>query len=116
MSKFILNPGGIAALEATGGPVDAVLRLKAELVATEAKRLVNVDNGRLKGSITTVPGRDPKGQLQVLIGSNVEYALFQELEVGATFPAGGPYAGKTRVRAGGKAYLRPALASVMARR
>lgn len=108
--NLVLNPLAIAGMFAEEtGIVGTALYTKSQLVATVAKRLVHVDNGRLMGSITVIRGHDDRGMV-CLVGSNVEYALFQELEVGDTFPPGAdPYTGAPRVRAGGKAFLRPAL-------
>ena len=79
------------------GPVDAWLLTKAVDVETAAKRLAPVDTGRLKGSITHVMGTE-NGEQVAYVGSNVEYAIYQEL---------GTY------KMGAQPYLRPALQSVM---
>ena len=108
--KLILNHAEIdAMLHHPNGQVNAEVTRLAIKVETEAKRLVNVDNGFLKGSIKHISGFDDKGPV-AFVGSDMHYALYQELEVGDAFPNGG-----VRKRAGGKAYLRPALQSVMSK-
>jgi HK97 gp10 family phage protein len=84
-------------LEGDHGPVSAWLLRKAIDVETAAKRLCPVDTGRLRGSITHVTGID-NGEQVAYVGSNVEYAIYQEL---------GTY------KMAAQPYLRPALQSVM---
>lgn len=84
-------------LEGDHGPVNGWLLRKAVDVETEAKRLCPVATGRLRGSITHVMGVENGGQV-AYVGSNVEYAIYQEL---------GTY------KMGARPYLRPALQSVM---
>lgn len=48
-------------------------------VETAAKRIVHVDTGRLRDSITHAMGEDDQGRL-VDIGSNVSYAIYQEVD------------------------------------
>jgi HK97 gp10 family phage protein len=78
------------------GPVAVALARKAIKVETTAKRLCPVDTGRLRASITHEMGEDSLG-LVAYVGSNVEYAIFQEL--GTRFQPAQPY-------------LRPALRAV----
>jgi hypothetical protein len=108
--NFTPDPLAIEALATEpGGWEDVMLIRKAIAVELLAKRFVNVDSGRLRASITHTLSEDTEGRV-AYVGSDVEYALYQELEPGDTFPAGaGEYAGETRVRRGGQPYLRPAL-------
>lgn len=71
------------------------LERRALKVERLAKQLAPVDTGRLRASITHEMGRDAEG-LYELIGSNTEYAIYQEL--GTRFQTGTPF-------------LRPALAA-----
>jgi len=71
------------------------LERRALKVERQAKHLAPVDTGRLRDSITHELGRDAEG-LYELIGSDVSYAIFQEL--GWRFSPGSPF-------------LRPALAA-----
>lgn len=77
------------------GAVAKDLARRAIKVDNAAKQYAPVDTGRLRSSITWTLGVDGRG-LYALIGSNVEYALFQEL--GTRFSPAHPY-------------LRPALAA-----
>lgn len=79
-------------------PQEAVakdLARRALKVDAAAKQLCPVDTGRLRSSITWKLSVDARG-LYALIGSDVEYAIFQEL--GTRHSAAHPY-------------LRPALAA-----
>lgn len=76
---------------------DAVLRLAID-TQNRARELAPVQTGRLRASITHVPGRDGKGYY-VDVGSNVEYAPF--VEFGTSKQPAQPY-------------LRPALAEAVA--
>lgn len=53
------------------------LQRRALRVEAAAKRLAPVDTGRLRASITNQLGQDAQG-LYAVIGTNVEYAIFQE--------------------------------------
>ena len=64
------------------------------LVEADAKKLVNVDTGRLRASITHEVREIAKGVIQGKVGTNVSYGIFQEL-------------GSSRTPA--SPYLRPAL-------
>jgi phage gpG-like protein len=108
--RFTIDPAAIelAAREPAGWE-DVALERKAVAVELAAKRLVNVDTGNLRASITHELDEDDTGRV-AFVGSNVDYALYQELEPGDIFPSGaGKYAGAPRVRRGGQPYLRPAL-------
>jgi hypothetical protein len=98
----------LAAREPAGWEAVALER-KAVAVELAAKRLVNVDTGLLRSSITHEIDEDEHGRV-AFVGSPVEYAVFQELDPGDIFPVGaGKYAGFPRIRRGGQPYLRPAL-------
>lgn len=75
----------------------AVLRLAID-TQNRARELAPVDTGRLRASITHIPGRDGSGYY-VDVGSNVEYAPF--IEFGTSKQPAQPY-------------LRPALAEAVA--
>lgn len=62
----------------TEGPIARDLARRAIQVDRMAKQLAPVDTGRLRSSITWKLGHDGLG-LYAQIGSNVEYAIFQEL-------------------------------------
>lgn len=95
---LVLNEAALAnVLEGDHGPVNAWLLRKAIDVETTAKRLCPVDTGRLRASITHVIGIE-EGKQAAYVGSNVEYAIYQEL---------GTY------KMAAQPYLRPALQSVM---
>lgn len=79
------------------GPVAKLLLQQAIKVETAAKRLAPVDTGRLRSSITHQLGSDGEG-LYAQVGSDVEYAIFQEL--GTRYMDAHPY-------------LRPAAAQVL---
>lgn len=79
------------------GPIAKDLARRAIQVDRMAKQLAPVDTGRLRSSITWKLGHDARG-LYAEIGSNVEYAIFQEL--GTRFVPPHPY-------------LRPALAAAV---
>lgn len=73
---FKVNQGAIDAI--IRGPFAKDLEKKAIQVESAAKRLAPVDTGRLRGSIShSAPKVDGKG-LYILIGSDVEYAIYQE--------------------------------------
>lgn len=65
------------------------LILSGQLVAQRAQQKAPVDTGRLKRSITSVPQQTGRGAFKVLVGTNVVYALFQE--VGTKFMKAQPY-------------------------
>lgn len=108
--NLAIDPAAIdVAARAPGGWEDRALIRKAVDVELAAKRLVHVDDGELKGSITHYLDEDAEGRV-AFVGSNLDYAIYQELEPGDIFPAqAGEYAGSPRVRSGGQPYLRPAL-------
>jgi HK97 gp10 family phage protein len=81
-----------------GPAAKGVLRAAVQVEA-RAKRLAPVDTGRLRASITHALFRDDQGLL-AKVGSDVEYALWQEV-------------GTTTMR--GRPYLRPAVAEVLRR-
>jgi hypothetical protein len=88
---------------------DIALERKAVAVELTAKRLVNVDTGDLRASITHYIEEDEGGRV-AYVGSTLDYAVYQELEPGDIFPSGaGKYAGSPRDDPGGRPYLRPAL-------
>jgi HK97 gp10 family phage protein len=60
------------------GPVGMDLARRAVKVDREAKHLCPVDTGRLRSSITNQLATDERGLL-ALIGTNVDYAIYQEL-------------------------------------
>lgn len=65
------------------------LILSGQLVAQRAQQKAPVDTGRLKRSITSIPQQMGRGTFKVLVGTNVIYALFQEL--GTKFMKAQPY-------------------------
>jgi HK97 gp10 family phage protein len=79
------------------GPVAKALTSLAIKVQRQAKRLAPVDTGYLRGSIVWTLATE-SGRLFALVGSNVEYAWYQEF-------------GTMRMVA--HPFLRPALASVL---
>jgi hypothetical protein len=93
------NPAGLAALR-TDGMAEFITRV-SERAATEAKRLVNVDTGDLRSSISARVdvGSDPATGY---VFATKNYAIWQEFEPGEDIPGIG-----TRRRRGGKAFLRP---------
>lgn len=92
-----------------GGWEDIALEEKAVVVEELAKRFVHVDTGHLRDSITHHLEEDAAGRV-AFVGSDVDYAIFQELDPGDIFPAGsGKYAGSPRIHHTGRAFLRPAL-------
>jgi len=91
-----LNPEAIhVLLESERGPVGVDLLKRCIRVEAAAKRLAPVDTGRLRSSITHEVGHDIRG-LVGFVGSDVHYAIYQEL--GTRFMHAQPY-------------LRPALAA-----
>lgn len=108
--RVTVDPIAIFALaEAPGGWEDIALETKAEKVEMVAKRLVHVDDGELQASIRHFLDLDAEGKV-AYVGSDLDYAIYQELEPGDEFPGeAGKYADMPRVRKGGKPYLRPAL-------
>ena len=77
-----------AILQGPSGPVARDLAKKALFVESAAKQLAPVDLGRLMSSITHEITQDGQG-LVAYIGSNVEYAIYQEL--GTRYMAAQPY-------------------------
>lgn len=82
-----IDPEALAAL-VRSSEVAAELERRALKVERQAKHLAPVDTGRLRDSITHAMATDAEG-LYVDIGSNVEYAIYQEL--GTRFMAAHPY-------------------------
>lgn len=80
-------------LESEQGDVGRDLLRRAIRVEATAKRLCPVDTGRLRSSITHDLAEDDQGLL-ALVGSSVEYAIYQELGTRYMRP---------------QSYLRPAL-------
>lgn len=94
---------------APGGWEDVALERKAVAVELLAKRFVHVDTGRLRASITHEIDEDANGRV-AFVGSDVDYAIFQELDPGDIFPSeSGKYSGFPRIHHTGRAFLRPAL-------
>lgn len=92
-----------------GGWEDIALLRKAAAVELSAKRFVHVDTGRLRASINTRLEEDEQGRV-AFVGSDVSYAIYQELDPGDIFPPeSGKYSNEPRIRHGGRPYLRPAL-------
>ena len=78
-----------AVREISGGEdVTKALEIIGQLGEGEAKRLAPVDTGNLRRSLTHELGRSGLNQY-VRIGSNVEYAVFQEL--GTRYHPAQPY-------------------------
>lgn len=90
-----VDKDGLNGLLARDGAVAADLLRRAVQVTTAAKRLCPVDTGRLRDSIVYGLVEEGAG-LYALVGSDVEYAIYQEL-------------GTSRMAA--HPYLRPALAA-----
>lgn len=89
VDRVVLDQAAIARL--LTGPESIVgrdLARRAVKVESAAKRLCPVDTGRLRASITHSLERDGKG-LVAFVGSNVHYAIFQEL--GTRFVRAQPY-------------------------
>lgn len=73
-----LYPGAVQTLlRGVNGPVARDLARRAVRVESRAKVLAPVDTGRLRSSITWRLGADGGG-LFAEVGTNVEYAPFQE--------------------------------------
>lgn len=88
-SRVKLNDAALARLLSDeSGPVGKLLAGKAIKVEGAAKRLCPVDTGRLRSSITHSIEHDSLG-LVAFIGTNVEYAIYQEL--GTKFQRPQPY-------------------------
>lgn len=83
-------------LTSEDGPVGRELLKVALKVERAAKRLCPVDTGRLRASISHEMKHDERG-LYAVVGSTVEYAIYQEL--GTRHQPGSPF-------------LRPALREV----
>lgn len=62
----------------TRGAVSRGVQLAGVLVEGSAKTAAPVDTGRLRGSIHTTGKSTPNGA-EASVGTNVEYALYQEL-------------------------------------
>ncbi len=67
-----------ALLTGPSGPVAQEIAKRGEFVASTARTLAPVDTGRLRSSITTEMSRDFRGVV-CYVGSNTEYAIYQEL-------------------------------------
>lgn len=80
-------------LESEPGPVGKELTRRTIKVDRSAKDRCPVDTGRLRSSITWRLGRDSQGLLGI-VGTNVEYAMYQEFGT---------------VRTPAQPFLRPAL-------
>lgn len=77
--QVVLDQAALARLlESEQGPVGKDLARRSIQVDRRAKQLCPVDLGRLKSSITWRLGRDSRGLLGI-VGTNVEYAPYQEL-------------------------------------
>jgi len=96
---YRVNVAGYKALR-TDGMAEFITRV-SERGATEAKRLVNVDTGDLRSSISARVdiGADPATGY---VYATKNYAIWQEFEPGEDVPGYG-----TRRRRGGKPFLRP---------
>ena len=75
-------------LNAEDGDIAKQLARIATRVERNAKRLCPVDTGRLRASITWLVDRDGQG-LNATIGTNVDYAPFQEF--GTATQSGQPF-------------------------
>ena len=85
----ILYPAQLdALLNGVAGPVGRDLTRRAIRVESAAKQLAPVDTGRLRSSITWALGKDGRG-LYAAVGTNVFYAVFQEL--GTRYMAAHPF-------------------------
>lgn len=80
--KFTWNRGEYSRLVARGGPVDQSVRRAAGRTRDRAKRIITakgrVDTGRLRNSIVAEHSRSNATQVWWVVGSNLEYAAYQE--------------------------------------
>jgi HK97 gp10 family phage protein len=80
MGRVELDEGGLVELmTAADGPIARDLRKRAHRVRRAALRYAPVDTGRLRSSIEVREGRAFGGELEMIVGTDVEYALYQEL-------------------------------------
>lgn len=94
--RIVFHDGALKALlEGPDGAVAKDLAKRAIRVERMAKRLAPVDTGRLRASIAWQIERH-HGRLSAVVGTNVEYAIYQEF-------------GTSRMAA--HPFLRPALAA-----
>lgn len=84
-------------LSSPQGPVVQTLMKYGIMIERRAKQLCPVDTGNLRASINHAVGQDSRGPY-VVIGSQVEYAIYQEL-------------GTRRMAA--QPFLRPAMLAVL---
>lgn len=95
--RIVFDQAGLSELfESTDGPAGKWLKKQGIKVQRRAKQNAPVDTGRLRSSIAEELGREGSDLVE-RIGTDVEYALFQE--VGTSKMAAQPY-------------LRPALDAV----
>jgi len=88
-ASFRPNGRNIDALtKGANADVGKELARRAIKVEAGAKRLCPVDTGRLRSSITWRADSDAQG-ISVVIGTNVEYAVY--VEVGTSTQAARPY-------------------------
>lgn len=73
----------------SGGVARELLR-RGKRVETAAKKLVGVDSGRLRASITTELVDDASGGLRARTGTNVSYARYHHDGTGIYGPRGRP--------------------------
>jgi HK97 gp10 family phage protein len=79
----------IASLVVPGSPVYRDIVRRAIKVQGAARRRVRVDTGRLRSSINVTAPHTKGNATGARVGSNVEYALFQE--EGTRYMQGQPY-------------------------
>ena len=88
-AAVVLYPAALQAmLNGPGGLVAKDLARRAIRVESAAKRLAPADTGRPRASLTRAPYLDGGG-LHARIGTNVLYAIFQEL--GTRYMAAHPF-------------------------
>lgn len=89
MTRVVLDEAAIdRLLRDQNGPAGRTVLRKGIQVEGAAKRICPVDTGRLRSSITHEVTTDEKGVV-CFVGSNVEYAIFQEL--GTRYMPAQPY-------------------------
>lgn len=86
MTRIELDHAAIARLLA-GDEVTDELEDRAEPIERQARRLVAVETGRLRDSIETEVVTDNDGTRVVVVKTDVEYALVQELRAPYLRPA-----------------------------
>ncbi len=90
MSSFTYDQGAATAiLLGQGGVVANDLERRGRLVESKAKELCPVDNGTLRASITTTV-EHTGGDVTVLVGSPLNYALYRHEGTGIYGPRGTP--------------------------